>query len=50
MILLNDVVEIPDRLTTAAPTEFSTILEFVDCSRIRGIAIYVDDSWTRMVW
>ena len=50
MVLLNDVVEISDRSTMTTPTEFSTTLEFVDCSGIRGIAIYLDDSWTRMVW
>jgi hypothetical protein len=49
MILLNDVVEIADRSTTEAPTEFSTILEFIDDRRVGRIPIYVDDSWTRMV-
>ena len=49
MILLTDVVEIWDRSTTAAPTEFLTLLGFVDDSGICGIAIYVDDSWERMV-
>jgi hypothetical protein len=50
MILFNDVVEIANRSTTAAPAEFSSALELLDHSRIRRIPIYVDDSWTRMVW
>ena len=50
MILFNDVVQLENRSTTAAPAEFSSALELLNRSRIRWIPIYVDGSWTRMVW
>lgn len=50
MILLHHVVEIANGSTTAAPAEFSRALEFVDYLRIGRIAVYVNNSWPRMVW
>jgi hypothetical protein len=49
MILLDDIVEIANGSTAAAPAQFSRLLEFIDYLRIGRISIYVDDSWTRAI-
>jgi hypothetical protein len=49
MILLDHVIEIANRSTAAAATEFPSPLELLNGRRISRIPVYVDDSWTRMV-
>ena len=50
MILLHHIVEIANGSTAATPAEFSCPFEFIDYLRISRIAVYVDNSWPRMVW
>lgn len=50
MILFQHIVEIANGPTAAAPAELSSPLEFIDDLRIGRIPVYVDDSWTRVVW
>jgi hypothetical protein len=49
MVLLHQVIEIANRSTAAAATEFPSPLELLNGPRIGRIPVYVDDSWTRMV-
>jgi hypothetical protein len=42
MVLLDDVVQVPDGPTSAAAAEFSGLLQFIDHSRIRRVPVDVD--------
>jgi hypothetical protein len=50
MILLYDIVEIANGSTATAPAQFSRPFEFIDHLRISRVAVYVNDSWPRVVW
>jgi len=50
MILLHNIVEIADGLTTAAPTKFSRSLEILNDLGVDRIPVDVDNPWTRTIW
>ena len=49
VILLHHIIEIANRSTTAAPTEFLSPLQFIDGPRIGRIPVHVDHARPRMV-
>ena len=49
VVLLHYIIEIANGSTATTLAEFPTPLELLDGLRVRGILIYINDSWTRMV-
>src|SRR5450756_1267266 len=48
VILLHDVVQVPNGAASAAPPEVASLLQPGDDLRIRRVAIHIDHPWTRM--
>src|SRR5687767_7998341 len=50
MVLLHDAVQVPDRSTAAPTAEFAALLQLCDYLGIRRVSVYIDHSWTRVIW